>query len=358
MEDGVMSGRHGTIDIGGRRIGRTEPVLVVAEIGVNHDGSVERAIDLVRSAAAGGADAVKLQVFRAGALMHRSSQFASYQQHRVDDDDATSMLKRYELDDRALAMIVDETQRLNMLPIATPFSPDDVDRLPSLGITAVKIASPDLVNHVLLERAATTNLPLLVSTGAATFGEVRLATEWLNEWHSSFALLHCVSSYPTPADEANLGWIDELSRLHAPVGYSDHTTEPLAGALAVMGGACVIEKHLTYDRRANGPDHAASADAVEFAEYVRHVRFAEQMRGRQSKTVLPIEQDVRRVSRQSLVLRRDVDQGQRITAGDLTVQRPGTGIPAANITITVGRLAKQPLRAGTLLQWDMLCDAA
>src|SRR5207253_594302 len=165
------------------------------------------------------------------------------------------------------------------------FSPDDVARVQDLGISAVKIASPDLVNRMLLERAAQTNLPLLVSTGAATWAEVSAAANWLREWRTSFAMLHCVSSYPTPADHAHLGWIDELSRLDVPVGYSDHTTEPLAGAMAAAAGACIIEKHLTYDRSAAGPDHAASADAIEFASYVRYVRWAEQLRGREPKTV-------------------------------------------------------------------------
>src|SRR3954469_10208472 len=264
--------------IGGRSVGAVSPTLVIAEIGVNHDGSLSRALRLVEHAAQAGADAVKLQVFRAASLMHSTSQFADYQQARCADADPATMLRRYELSHESMREIVAAVRELGMLPIATPFSPDDVDACESLDLAAIKIASPDLVNRVLLHRAARTGRPLLVSTGAATALEVTTTTAWLREWGASYALLHCVSSYPTPLGQSHLCWIGELSCLGVPVGYSDHTTETLAGALAVAAGACIVEKHITYDRSAAGPDHAASADPQQFAEYVRHVRLADAMR--------------------------------------------------------------------------------
>jgi sialic acid synthase SpsE len=126
----------------------------------------------------------------------------------------------------------------------------------------------------------------------------------------------------------------------------------------VSAGACLLERHLTYDKHASGPDHAASSDPQEFAEYVRLARLAGQMRGTPGKRVLPVERDVREVSRQSLVLRRDVGVGEAIADSHLTVQRPGSGIPAADVARAIGRRAKSPIRSGTLLQWDMLHDAA
>lgn len=349
----------GTLRIADCTLGPGEPVVVIAEIGVNHDGSVVRAIELVRIAAKCGADAVKLQVFSAAALMHASSRFAAYQQDRCDDADPAAMLRRYELAPAEVRRVVDEIRRLGMLPLATPFSPGDVDVLAELDLPAVKIASPDLVNRPLLQRAAELGRPLLVSTGAATMGEVVTAVGWLERWGAPFALLHCVSSYPTPADQANLCWIGELAATFAvPVGYSDHTTDVVTGAFATAAGACVVERHLTYDRAAAGPDHAASSDPAEFAQYVRLVRQAQVLRGAPGKRVLDVEQDVRRVSRQSLVLARDVAAGQLISSHDVTVQRPGTGIPAALVEAALGRRVRLPLRAGTLLRWDMLSDAA
>lgn len=346
------------IRIDGRFVGPGHRTFVIAEIGVNHDGSVERAIELVQHAAAAGADAVKLQIFRAGSLMHPTSGFARYQQSRVNDSDPSAMLRRYELSDEQTRQVVDAIVELRMTPLATPFSPDDVDLIERLGLPAIKIASPDLVNRVLLSRAADTKLPLIVSTGAATMEEVGQTVEWLRQWRARFALMHCVSSYPTPAYQAHLCWIGELARFGMPVGYSDHTTDILAGALAASAGACIVEKHLTYDRNAAGPDHSASADPSEFAEYVRLIRSAEALRGTPGKHVLPIEKDVRSVSRQSLVINRDLKPGEVIRTCDLTVQRPGTGIAAAEVDNATGKSVKVFVRKGTLLQWDMLADAA
>jgi sialic acid synthase SpsE len=167
-----------------------------------------------------------------------------------------------------------------------------------------------------------------------------------------------VSSYPTAACDAHLAWICELAKFGAPVGFSDHTTEPLSGALASCRRCVRHRKASDLGPQSAGPDHAASADGEQFAQYVRLIRLAETMRGRGGKCILPVEQDVRNVSRQSLVLRRDLGAGEPIAESDLIVQRPGTGISAADYAAAVGRRARQPLAAGTLLQWDMLTDAA
>ncbi len=335
--------------------GRT---FVIAEIGVNHDGSVERALELVQHAARGGADAIKLQVFRAAALMHKSSSFAEYQRSRVAANDPIEMLRKYELSEAELRTVITAATKAGLVSLATPFSLSDVDTIDRLELPAVKIASPDLVNRPLLERVAQLRKPMFVSTGAANVEETARTVEWLCPWECDFALLHCVSSYPVPAADANLCWIGELiGRFNVPVGYSDHTDEPMAGALAVMAGACIVEKHLTYDKRASGPDHSASCNPVEFAAYVAAIRSAETLRGRFGKHVLPIEQDVRTVSRQSLVLTQSLLAGEIVTAEHLMVQRPGTGISAADVQKVIGRMAKTDLEAGTMLQWEMLAKA-
>jgi len=346
--------------IGERSIGPDLPVLVVAEVGVNHDGSLERAIKLARVAADCGADAVKFQVFRAATLVHSSSAMASYQKERCADSSVAEMLGRYELSFAEMRELVTAIDEMEMLPLATPFSPGDVDVVEKLSLPAIKIASPDLVNRVLLERCMKSYKPMLVSTGAATMQEVETSVGWLDAGCAEFALLHCVSSYPAPASQAHLSWIGELSRFDVPVGYSDHTSadEPVIGALAVAAGAVLVEKHLTHDRSAPGPDHAASADPSQFEEFVRQIRLAEQVRGFGPKCVLKCEDDVRTVSRQSLVIARDVAPGTPISLEDLTIQRPGTGISASEAPRAIGRRATRPIRAGTMLQWDMLSDAA
>jgi len=347
------------IEIGNSKFFRNGRTMVIAEIGVNHDGSPQRALELVQVAGECGADAVKLQLFHADRLMHESSKFADYQKRSQNEGSPIEMLRRYELKDEDLARVVREVQKLGMIPLATPFSPQDVDQIVALDLPAIKIASPDVVNWPLLQHAAASGLPLLVSTGAANINEVTSSVAWLRGWGTAFALLHCISSYPTPAADANLCWIAELTeRFGVPVGFSDHTTEVIAGALAVAAGAMFVEKHLTYDRQAVGPDHAASLDPDHFANYVSLVRVAGQMRGRGSKRVLDIERDVRTVSRQSLVAARDLPRGHLLTARDLIVQRPGTGIPASAMPSVVGQRITHSIKAGQMLDWQTLSHAA
>ncbi len=331
----------GPIDIAQR-------VMVIAEIGVNHDGSVDRAIELVRAAAAAGADAVKVQVFVAERLMHPSNRFAAYQVGRTDAADPVAMLKQYELTDADLRQIAQEAARCGLLTVATPFSPEDVPRVVAMGAAAIKIASPDLVNMLLLDHAYQTGLPLLVSTGASTLDEVKSSIAWLDAKATDYVLLHCVSSYPTSPNDANLNWIMELGRFSARVGYSDHTDQIVAGALAVAHGACVIEKHLTYDTNAAGPDHSASFEPGVFAEYVRQIRLAERMRGKSARHVLECEKDVRTVSRQGLVLKRDIAD-RAITRDDLTTQRPGPGVPESLLKKVIGAMPSRPLKAGQFI---------
>ena len=178
-----------------------------------------------------------------------------------------------------------EIRDAGLMPLATPFSPGDLPLAESLNLPAVKIASPDLVNRPCSGGAAQLGKPLLVSTGAATMDEVAQAVGWLGEWGAPFALLHCVSSYPTPAGIANLCWIGELARAVRRAGRLFRPHHRIAGRRAGGGGGgVVVEKHLTYDRAAHGPDHAASADPGQFARYVELIRTAEVLRGRPAST--------------------------------------------------------------------------
>jgi N,N'-diacetyllegionaminate synthase len=331
--------------------------FVIAEIGVNHDGDVHRALQLVAAAAGAGADAVKLQIFRANTLLHASAAFADYQKDAGAASPA-DMLRQYELSSEDIRRVVARIRELKMIPIATPFSPSDLEIIDAMRLPAIKIASPDIVNRPLLEAAAIMDKPLLISTGAATLDEIRTTVGWLAEWGCTYALLHCVSSYPTPTADVNLCWIDDLwQEFGGVIGYSDHCKSVLSGALAVAAGATILERHLTYDRRAKGPDHSASSDAGQFERYVQGVHEASAFRGTRGKHVLPCEEDVRSVSRQSLVLRRSVSAGEVVLREHLTVQRPGTGMPAAMINQAIGRRMNRFVQAGAMLQPDML-DAA
>ncbi|MHC5003244.1 MAG: N-acetylneuraminate synthase family protein [Planctomycetota bacterium] len=321
--------------IASRRIGPWTEPYVIAELGVNHDGSVDRALALVDAAATAGADAVKLQHFDARRLLSREARLAEYQV-RAGATDCQDMLESLQLPVTALGRVAERARSAGMHAIVTVFSVELVDEAETVPWDAFKVASPDLVNRPLVERLAATGRPLLLSTGAATLDEVRATRRWLVP--RPFVLMQCVSAYPAPDESAHLGALAAL-RAAAPeaLGYSDHTTAVDTGALAVAAGARVLEKHLTWSREAAGPDHAASLDPAGLADYVRLARRAFAMLGGPDKQVLDIERDVRSAARQSVVSTRALAAGATIERGDLAIKRPGTGLPPGLLETIVGR---------------------
>ncbi len=328
-------------------------VRIIAELGVNHDGVSAVALELVDAAADAGADAVKVQLFHPDRLLSNQAMLAGYQAGKAAD--ARALLAKLALGVEQLRPIAERARQRGLWFIVTPFSLPDVDDLAALEADAVKIASPDAVNVPLLEAAAALGQPLLVSTGTCTLGELAPAAALLRDHAPGGALLHCVSSYPTPRTEAALGAIRIMRESFGlPIGYSDHTPELDTGALAVAAGAVVLEKHLTHDKAAPGPDHAASLTPDELRQYIERARDAAIMLGPAAKRVLPIEADVQKVSRQSLCLTRDLPAGHTLTTGDLTLKRPGTGIPAARLSATLGRKLTRAVQANDLLMPDDL----
>lgn len=331
--------------IGRRVISRDGPVYVIAELGVNHDGDAERALQMVEAAAGAGADAVKLQLFRAEMLMSAAARPAHYQV-AAGEHDPVAMLQRLELSAEQLVRICARAHARDLHAIVTVFSTDLVDDVSRSPIDAYKSASPDIVHRPLLEALAETGTPMIVSTGAATLEETRRAVAWMASAADRLALLQCVSAYPTPMEHAALEGIGALRSEFPslPIGYSDHTTSVETGARAVQQGAVILEKHFTHDSTAKGPDHAASLEADRFAEYVRRARAAvHQPIDRGTKRVLEIEQDVRMVSRQSIVLRRAIRAGEAIAREDVTCKRPGTGLEPWQVEDVVGRVAARDI---------------
>jgi len=320
------------IRIGERVIGSGFAPYVIAELGVNHDGDPARALELASLAADAGADAIKLQYFEAERLMSRGSRLAAYQE-RAGEVDPVAMLKRLELGLDAMAAVIDLAHRRGIHAIVSIFSVELVEAASRLPWDAYKTASPDIVNLPLLESLMATGKPLIVSTGASTIEEVQRAAGWLQPAIDRTLFMQCVSSYPTPPGLEAFEGIDAVARVTScPCGYSDHTSEVATARAACEAGAWALEKHFTHDRAAQGPDHAASLDRDGLAAYCRLAKetFESGMCGMRvvasRKHVLDIEQDVRTVSRQSLVPVRDLPEGHVLTHGDLTIKRPGTGL--------------------------------
>lgn len=377
------------MQIGSRPITGSTPPYVIAEIGVNHDGSPQRALQLTELALRGGdggagAEAVKFQLFEADRLMSRDAKLAAYQK-AAGERDPLEMLRRLELSIESLAPCVQRAHELGKHAIVSVFSVEMVEIAEQLPWDAYKAASPDIVNRPLLEALAATGKPMIVSTGASTLDEVTRAMGWLQLARDRLALLQCVSSYPAP--EMALGGIKAIGHATGlPVGYSDHTRD-FSGSFAVAFGACMLEKHITYDRKAAGPDHRASLLLAQFGTYVsnaahqvperQHIdaayamttsakpsiasarRIAESIgsadtarswaiehdvqRNRVQKIVLDCERDVRTVSRQSVVSSGPITEGATITRQHLTIKRPGTGILAYRLEEVVGRTAARDI---------------
>ncbi|MEX2671824.1 MAG: N-acetylneuraminate synthase family protein [Phycisphaeraceae bacterium] len=337
---------------------RQQGVYVVAELGVNHDGSLERALELTGHAGAAGADAIKVQVFNAVDLLSEQAELAGYQTAAADD--ARAMLERLQLDEDQLMQVRAAARRLGLGFVATCFSLGDVAVLKRLNVDAVKVASPDAVNLPLLEALAALGKPMLISTGACTEAELQQLRTWTGRCRQRCTLMHCISAYPTQQADAQLRWIARMNNSGGGgggAGYSDHTSEMETGMLAVACGATVVEKHLTYDRSAVGPDHAASFDVEQFTRYVALIRKAERMLGRGGeRRLLPVEHDVRRVARQSVCTTRPLRKGDIIERGDLTIKRPGTGIPARQFEQVIGQQLSRDVPANTLLRKADLHD--
>jgi N,N'-diacetyllegionaminate synthase len=334
--------------------------FVIAEAGVNHNGSPDLALKLVDAAADAGADAVKFQTFRTERLVARGTPTADYQARNTGATDQQAMLRSLELAESAYPALADRCSARGIEFMSTPFDPESARMLAAQGVRRIKIGSGDLTSLSFLEEIAALGLPMILSTGMSTIEEVAEAVDTVapacrGELAGRVTLLHCTSTYPAPVADANLRAMRTLrERFALPVGYSDHTEGISVALAAVALGASVLEKHLTLDRRLPGPDHRASLEPADFAEMVRQLRSVESALGSELKQPCESELAVREVVRRSVALRRSVAKGQIIGPEDLTLLRPGTGIAPRELRIVAGRRAARDLHAGNLVQWTDL----
>lgn len=351
MDDAVVR----PVRIGSRKIAPGEPVFVIAEAGVNHNGDVELACALVEAAADAGADAVKFQTFVADQVASRTAPKAAYQLTTTDPAESQqALLKRLELGCKDFEIVQARCIARGILFLSTPFDVPSVDLLDAMGVPAFKVPSGEVTNVPFLRHVARKGKPVLMSTGMCDLAEVEAAVVVLRQAGcAELALLHCVTSYPAPPHEVNLRAMGTLQHaIRVPVGFSDHTNGCAIALAATALGACVIEKHLTVDRHLPGPDHAASLEPAEFRALVRDVRSVEQSLGDGEKRPAPSETANRDIVRRSLAAAADVPVGTPLRAELLTALRPGTGLPPAAIDRLIGRRAARDLRAGELLGWS------
>lgn len=338
-------------------------VFIIAEAGVNHNGSLERALAMVDVAAEAGADAIKFQTFTADRLVSRTAPKAEYQARETGEGGQHEMLAALELSEADHRTLFAHCAEAGIEFMSTPFDEQAADFLAALGMKRLKVPSGELVNHPFLRHLADKGLPMIVSTGMGTMDEVIEAAGVIREaWgeappqaETPLVFLHCTSNYPAAPADVNLRAMDSMaSALGLPVGYSDHTLGIAVAIAAAARGARVIEKHFTLDRSLAGPDHKASLTPEELGAMIRSIREVATALGSATKAPSEAELAVRAVARRSVTALRDLEPGTVLGRGDIALLRPATGIAPKHRDEVVGRSLARAVAAGAPLQWDDL----
>jgi len=338
----------------GRKIGPGEPVYIIAEIGSNHDGSLEKAKRLIQAAHQAGANAAKFQSFQASTLINR--------QHKANghwvDHPAWEILEKLSLPESWHSELNDYCKQIGIDFLSAPFNETSLALLDRLNVPAIKIASGDLTHHTFLQTVGQLKRPVILSTGLAYLGEVETALQILNEAGChEVALLHCVSLYPPQFQDSNIRAMVTMQKaFQVPVGYSDHTPGSTVPLGAVALGACVIEKHLTDDKSAPGPDHPYALDIPEFTQMVTQIRNLEAALGDGIKRPVSGEIGERVGARRGIYANQEVQEGTILTAEMLKVVRHAyqEGIPAPLFERIIGKMTTKTLQPHELVTWEVL----
>ena len=325
---------------------------VIAEAGVNHNGSIDLAHKLVDVAKAAGADAVKFQTFDAATLVTEVADKAKYQkENTASGGTQLEMLRKLELSSAQFRELFDHCKEIGIDFMSTPFDEASADFLAEMGMTIFKIPSGEVTNPLLLKHVAKLGGHVILSTGMCNLAEVERAVHWITGVNDrELWILHCVSAYPAPLEEVNLRAMASMEHAFGcPVGLSDHTQgTDIPIAAAALGAVC-IEKHYTLDRTMAGPDHAASLEPDELESMMKAIRGVHLALGDGIKRRTASEEDTARVARRSIVLAGALAEGHILVEGDLRLKRPGTGLSPELLGIVLGMRLRRSLPADTLL---------
>ena len=330
---------------------------IIAEAGVNHNGSIETAKQLITEAKKAGADAVKFQTFRADAITTKVNLQAEYQKKQGGADDTQySMLKKLELGQDAYRELANYAAECGIAFLSSPFDETSADLLEAIGVPMYKIGSGEITNIPFLKHVAGKGKPVILSTGMSTLGEVE---EALNAIYSvgnrSVSLLHCVTEYPAPFEEINLNAMKTMrDAFDVTVGYSDHTMGIEIAVAAAALGAEIIEKHFTLDRTMEGPDHSSSLEPHEFKSMVESIRNVESALGSGIKHPASCEHKNKPLVRKSLVAARDMFAGATLNIDNVAIKRPGTGIQPRDLDKAIGLELKTDVTMDVVITWEML----
>lgn len=340
--------------IGNKIVGKGEPTFVIAEAGVNHNGSIDLVLKLIDKAKEVGADAIKFQTFKAEQVATQGAGITDYQKKNIGKKESqVEMLKKLEFEESWYPKIIKKCKEKGIIFLSTPHGGfESVNLLQKNGVLAFKFGSGDLTNLPLLKYAARFKKPMILGTGMATMGEIKEAIKIIKSvGNNKIIILHCTTNYPCPHNEVNLRamqtMIDDLGVM---VGYSDHTNGSQVPIMAVTLGAQVIEKHFTLDNKMKGPDHRASANPEVFKKMVSGIRQVEIILGFKEKR--PTKGEIKNINivRKSLVANHDIKKGEKFTKENIGIKRPGTGLAPKHYFNILGKKSKIDIKADTLIK--------
>lgn len=328
--------------------------IIIAEAGVNHNGSLDTALKLVDTAARAGADYVKFQTFKSDKIVTDAGKTAEYQKTNTKVESQLDMLRKLELPYDYFKIIAERCVKDGIGFLSTPFDLESIDFLETLHMDYVKVPSGEITNLPYLRKIAGMKLPVILSTGMCSLADVENALQVLYEGgvsRNDVTLLHCNTQYPTPFSDVNLrAMVTMREAFGVNVGYSDHTPGIVVPMAAVALGATVIEKHFTLDKSMDGPDHIASLDPEELAEMVRGIRHVSMALGSPMKRISPSEKKNMSAARKSIVAAEKIKKGDLFTEKNLTVKRPGNGLSPMMWDLVVGRTSTRAYLPDELIE--------
>ena len=332
-------------------------VLIIAEAGVNHNGSLKKAIKLIDIAAKVGADVVKFQTFKADSLVTRYAPKAKYQiSKKIPKETQYQMLKKLELKREYHSLLIKHAKKRNIEFLSSGFDVDDINFLAKLSLKRFKIPSGEITNYLYLKKIASFKKKIILSTGMANIKEIMaaikvLCTSGLNK--KQITILHCSTEYPAKFSGINLNALNTLKKkLKTNIGYSDHTLGLEVAVAAVAMGAKVIEKHITINKNLLGPDHKASLNPEEFYNMVTAIRNIEKAMGNGKKIPNNIEIKNLKIVRKSIVAKKNIDKGELFSLGNITSKRPGTGMSPMKIKKLLGKKSKKKYLVNQMIKYD------
>jgi len=335
------------ITIGDKQIGSGKPVYIIAEIGNNHQGKLEEAKALIEMAAVSGVDSVKFQMRSMESLYGKMSAKKSTSQD-LGAQYTADLLSRFQLSDDELFQAFDHCKNNRVEPICTPWDLESVEKLQSYGMSAYKVASADFTNHELLSALAATNTPLICSTGMSSEEEILSSSSLLKKLGAECILLHCNSTYPTPFKDVNLRYLPLLKKFGFDIGYSGHERGNFIPLAAIALGACVIEKHITFDKSQEGNDHKVSLIPSELKEMVDQIRFSEEALGSDGPRFITQGELINReVLAKSLYAKEKIFMGEKISRDKVIIKSPGQGLQPNKIDELIGRVANRDIEEDT-----------